>query len=246
MDSSSAETQLLASQDKPYSKLSFEEKLDIVKIITKAAIPNIFTSIGLLLKDVISMSFIGHLNDPSMFAAFGFGIAWCNGFAFAIIFGFAAGFGTFASQAYGAKNYRRLGLLYQKVFAVISIAIIFMYALLWFTTPILLSMGYNELLANQVGLVAKSLMINILVYPFFEVTKFYLVAQNIFNIPAYIIGITGTLHIFWCHLFINELEYGLVGMAMARTITDASSATLILLYAKYRNPKSRIMDTLDH
>jgi len=44
------------------------------------------------------------------------------------------------------------------------------------------------------------------------------------------------LHIFWCHLFINVLGLELVGMSLARTVTDGTSAALILLYAKYKNP----------
>jgi len=232
MDYQSLET----NHDKSFSKLTREDFIDTAKTIAKAAIPNIFTSVGFLLKDVISMYFAGHLNNALLFAAFGFGMTWFNGFAGAIIFGFAAGFGTLASQAFGAKNYRKLGILYQKMFVISAISIVLMWIFLAMTESILLGMGYESNLAREVATFVKALWLNLVFYTIMEITKYYLVAQNIFNISAYILIFTSILHLYWCHLFTNVFGWELTGLAYARTLTDATSAALILLYIKIKNP----------
>jgi len=225
-----------SQEEIPFNKLTFKEKLNIASEIATAAVPNIISSLGSLLKDAISLYFIGHLNNNLLFAALGFGLTWSNAFATAVIFGFAAGFGTLASQAYGAGNHYKLGLLYQKVLVVTSIVIFFISIFLWFTKAELVAMGFKEELSYHIQKFIRWLMVDFFFCMLFEVTRFYLVAQNAFYVPAYILTLTTTLHIFWCHLLINVMGLELVGMSIARTITDGTSAILILLYAKYRNP----------
>jgi len=226
----------LNSREIPFEKLNFKEKLDIASEIARAAIPNIISSLGSLLKDAISLYFIGHLNNPLLFAALGFGLTWSNAFATAVIFGFAAGFGTLASQAYGAGNNYKLGLLYQKILVVTTTVIFFISIILWFTKAELIAMGFEEELSYHTQRFIRWLIVDFFFCMLFEVTRFYLVAQNAFYVPAYILAVTTTLHIFWCHLLINVMGLELVGMSIARTITDATSASIILLVAKYRNP----------
>ena len=226
----------LTSDGTPFERLTFGEKVDVAKDIALAAIPNIVSSLGSLLKDAISLYFIGHLNNPLLFAALGFGLTWSNAFATAVIFGFAAGFGTLAAQAYGAGNYKKLGLLYQKIIVVTAIVITCISVFLWFTRAELMAMGFEKDLSEHIGTFIRWMTLDFFFCLFFEVTRFYLVAQNAFYVPAYVLTITTILHIFWCHLFINVLGLELVGMSLARTVTDGTSATLILLYAKYKNP----------
>ncbi len=226
----------LLSEELPYKDLSIKQKIDAAKEIAIAALPNILSSLGNNLKDLISLFFIGHLNNPLLFAAAGFGVTWMNAFGSAVIFGFAAGFGTLASQAFGARNYYKFGLLYQKVVATIAILFLALCTILWFTKAELILFGFKEELATEIAFFIKCLFLDLAVYSVFETTRFYLLAQNIFHIPAYAQLASTTLHIFWCHLFVNVFGLGLVGIAIARTITDATSATICLTYVKLKNP----------
>lgn len=226
----------LISEELPYKDLSFKEKLEVAKEISLAALPNILSSLGNNFKDVISLFFIGHLNNPLLFAAAGFGVTWMNAFGSAIMFGFAAGFGTLASQAFGARNYHKFGLLYQKVVAVMAMLYVGICFVLWFSKAELILFGFKEDLAAEIGSFIRYLLLDLLFYSIFESTRFYLLAQNIFHIPAYALLLSTTLHIFWCHLFVNVFGLGLLGVAIARTITDATSATFCLLYVKLKNP----------
>jgi len=228
--------QSLLAKDVHYKDLPFKEKLEAAKEISLAAIPNILSSLGNNLKDFISLFFIGHLNNPLLFAAAGFGITWMNAFGSAIVFGFAAGFGTLASQAYGAKNYYKFGILYQKVVAVLAMLSLVICFVLYFSEAELLFFGFPADLAAEVGTFIRYLLLDLLFYSVFESTRFYLLSQNIFNIPAYAHLTSTVLHTFWCHLFVNVFGLGLLGIAIARTITDGTSATLCLLYVKLKNP----------
>lgn len=230
------QTTSLTSGDIPYNRLTFQDKLSMCQEIASSALPNIISSIGGLLKDAISLYFIGHLNNSLLFAALGFGLTWSNAFATAVIFGFAAGFGTLASQAYGANNFYKLGLLYQKILVVASSVLVLITIFLWFTRAQLMAMGFEEALSTHIGEFIRCLALDFFFNMLFECTRFYLVAQGAFYIPAYVLILTTTLHIFWCHLLIDIMGLELIGMSIARTITDASSATLLLLYVKYRNP----------
>ena len=236
MEYISAKKKSLGSNDTSFKEMKFRERLDIMKEIAQGALPNIISSIGSLLKDAISLYFIGHLDRPLLFAALGFGLTWSNAFATAVIFGFAAGFGTLASQAFGAKNYYKLGLLYQKIFVVCTAILIFICMFLWFTKDQLIAMGFEEDLSREIGVFIRWLVLDFFFCMLFEVNRFYLVAQGAFYVPAYILMITTTLHIFWCHIFINQMGLELIGMSLARTVTDGTSAALIMLYVKLRNP----------
>lgn len=236
MDSFRHGTASLIPKEAPFSQIPFEEKLEAAKDIAKAAVPNILTSIAMALKDFISLTFIGRLNNALLFAALGFSITWTNAFGTALLFGLAAGFGTVASQAYGAGNYYKLGLLYQKSLVVASIILCFVTIILWFTEAVLLASGFEADLAAEIGLFIRCLILDIFLCMIAEMTRFYLVVQNIFYAPAWILACTTTLHIFWCYIFVNVLELELVGVAIARTITDGTTATLMYLYAHIKNP----------
>lgn len=226
----------LKSSTAKYLQLPLREKIQAAKDIGFAALLNILASIGGPLKDLISLHFIGHLDKPLLFAAFGFGATWVSAFGTAIIFGFAAGFGTIASQAYGAKNYYKLGLLYQKVIVVTTALLVSLYIFLWLTEFELRLLGFEPELAYQVGRFVKTLGFDLLFMMIFDTTRFYLFAQNIFHVPALILLFSIFVHTFWCHLFINVFGLELIGIAIARTMTSGTSALLISIYVKLKNP----------
>jgi len=226
----------LRKSTKQYSELTFSEKLDIVKEIAYAAFPNILSSLTAGLKDVISLYFIGHLNNPLIFAALGFAVTWTSAFGTALIFGLAGGFGLIASQAYGASNYRKLGLLYQKSLVVASSILLAICLVLWFTRAELVMMGFEENLAAEIGDFIRCLLLDLFLFMGYEMTRYYLIAQNIFYIPALVLIISTILHIFWCHFFVNVLGMELTGIAIARTITDGTSLFLVYLYIRIKNP----------
>lgn len=67
-------------------------------------------------------------------AAAGLGYLWANVTANSILFGLASALETLSSQANGAKNYPRLGILLQRSFY-ISIVVIIPISILWWFSP---------------------------------------------------------------------------------------------------------------
>lgn len=226
----------LMSKETSFSEMPMQEKIEAVQDIGRAALPNILTSLASSMKDVISLYFIGHLNQPILFAALGFGATWVNAFATALTFGLAAGFGIVASQAYGAGNYRKFGLLYQKSIVVITAILLCISSVLYFTEAELLFFGFEAELAANIGFFVRCLMLDLFTYMIYETTRFYLVAQNKFHIPAIALAISTTSHVFWCYIFVNVCGYGLGGVAMAKTLANATSAAICYSYVTIKNP----------
>lgn len=224
------------SKETSFTELPLKEKMEAASDIVKAAVPNILTSLASFMKDVISLYFIGHLNKPVLFAALGFGATWVNAFATAIIFGLSAGFGIIAAQAYGANNYRKFGILYQKSIAVIAIIITCISSILWFTKAELMLIGFEEELASHIGYFIRCVMLELFLYIIYETTRFYLVAQNLYHVPACALIVSTTSHIFWCHIFVNVLGMELAGVAIARTLSTGTAALIVYLYVIIKNP----------
>ena len=87
-------TNLLIPKETPLNQTSWSERISIAKEIYLAALSTIFSTVGVILKDVISLYFVGHLNNSLLFAAAGFGMTLVNAFGTAIIEGFTGGFRT--------------------------------------------------------------------------------------------------------------------------------------------------------
>ena len=80
LSNESEKEDLLTPKETRYNEMSPREIFTILKEVSTATISVIFSTIGSVLKDVISLYFIGHLDNPLLFAAVGFGLTWANSF----------------------------------------------------------------------------------------------------------------------------------------------------------------------
>ena len=92
---------------------------------------------------LISLQYSGHRNKDYL-ASVGLGMSFSNAFGFTMVFGIDRACQTFCSQAHGAKNPRRVGVILQR-----SIVILFVVSLpilsLWLNAEkILLGLGQDE------------------------------------------------------------------------------------------------------
>ena len=69
---------------------------------------------------IISLQFSGH-KDRDLLASVGLGISFSNAFGFTVIIGIDFAFQTLCSQAYGAKNPRRMGILLQRSIVILLV-----------------------------------------------------------------------------------------------------------------------------
>ena len=206
--------------------------------ILKAALPNFLVQVGGMLQDTISFFFIGSLGDPIFLSALGFSITWGIALGRGIMFGLASGFGGLASQAYGAKNYAKLSLMYQKILVIQIISFVCLSAILVFTEPILITFGYDSKLAELVGLVTKVSIPSLLAYGIYETTIYYLIAQNHFQIGSYFLVLGLILHVSCCYLFISKFQMGIIGIALTRDVSLITITIGLYLYLRLYKPTS--------
>eukprot|EP00794_Sanderia_malayensis_P021187 gene21187-23264_t len=84
-----------------------------LKTIFKLSWPLIICNIGEFALPMIALQFAGQDGETSL-AAVGLGTSFGNVFGYALIIGLDSATATLCSQAYGAKNYRRFGIIIQR------------------------------------------------------------------------------------------------------------------------------------
>ena len=85
-----------------------------LKEIFRRWVPFTMANFVSLVIEVISMAFVGRLNDPEALAIIGLSNMMINIFAFSLMFGMNTALETLASQAAGAKNYKKAGVYFYR------------------------------------------------------------------------------------------------------------------------------------
>ena len=96
----------------------------MTKKIIKIAVPTILAQVFALLVIASNTAFIGHLGDAAKLAGVGLGTLYINIFCQSIILGLNGAVSTLVSQAYGAGNLRKCGILLNRGRIVAIIAFI--------------------------------------------------------------------------------------------------------------------------
>ncbi len=91
--------------------------------------------------------FAGHINKDVLAAA-GLGRTFCTFAGIPIALGFVSACDTLCSQAYGAGNYKKIGIVVQRV-SLITIILMLPVAALWMNSEkILIALGQNHVVAR--------------------------------------------------------------------------------------------------
>ncbi|KAM0021871.1 putative multi antimicrobial extrusion protein [Helianthus debilis subsp. tardiflorus] len=119
--------------------------------------PAIFSRIASYSMFVITQAFAGHLGDLEL-AAISIATSVIVGFDFGLLLGMASALETLCGQAYGAKNYRMLGVYLQRSWIVLFVCCIVLLPLYIFASPVLKLLGQPEDIAELSGVVSMSLI----------------------------------------------------------------------------------------
>jgi len=215
---------------------SLHGSLEIIRHLLHAGLPTLVTSITTFLYDLISLYFVGHLNDPHILASIGFSLTWIDAFGVAIVFGVAAGFGTLASHAYGAGKYETLGIIYQRIWILMGLVILAITGFMFSTSYILLFIGFEHTIVEEVSYLVVLLIPAVIGHAFFQIMRFYLMAIGKYEVSAIIGVCIDVLHIGSCYFFIEHLGMKQIGVCIARSISEIVAALAIYVYLKWTNP----------
>lgn len=102
--------------------------------------------------NVCTTILVGRIGSPVELAAIGFATVMCNITGHSLVQGMGAALDTLSSQAFGAGQVPKLGVLAQRSFAISLCTVCLPASALWITiAPIMTSAGMDPYLAEQVG-----------------------------------------------------------------------------------------------
>ncbi|XP_047323160.1 protein DETOXIFICATION 12-like [Impatiens glandulifera] len=212
----------------------------------RLAAPLVAVTLSQFLLQVISLMMVGHLGSLSLSStAIATSLASVTGFS--LLLGLASALETLCGQAYGAKQYYKLGTqTYTAIFCLIIACIPL--SLLWlYMGDLLIFIGQDRLISQEAGKfitwLIPSLFASSILQPLFR----YFQMQSL-TIPMFLSTcFTLLLHIPLCWLLVFKSGLHNLGAALAMDISYWLNAIFLLVYMRFSSAcaKTRVPLSMD-
>ncbi|ODQ45957.1 hypothetical protein PICMEDRAFT_12398 [Pichia membranifaciens NRRL Y-2026] len=215
-----------------------EEDFEFEKVTTRKEIDKLFRySIPLIITffleqifSLVCVVFVGHLGKEELAAVSM--ASMTSTIVLAIFEGIATSLDTLCPQAYGAGQYKYVGIHTQRC-SLFSLVMFVPAALFWYFSGYFLSFIIDD--RKVIKLTQQFLRILILAGPpyiLFENGKRFLQAQGIFDAGTYILFITAPMNIFlnWLLVYSETFGLGYVGAPIASVINFWAMLIFMILY----------------
>ena len=176
--------------------------------------------------------FTGHIGVATYLDGAALALSFANVTGASIVVGFSSGMDTLCSQAYGGKNYRLVGVYFQRAI-LLSLLVCFPIWALWLNAESILILLHQD--AAVAAVAGKYLRILCVAKPavilFILSTKF-LQTQNVVIPTIFLTGL-GSVMNFGCHyFFVVHLGFGVEGSAISISIAYWSLAIMYVMYIR--------------
>lgn len=178
---------------------------------------------------VITQAFAGHLGDLDL-AAISIATNVVLGFDFGLMLGMASALETLCGQAYGAKNYRMLGVYLQRSWIVLFICCVLLLPLFLFATPILKLLGQPEDVAELSGVVSMCLIPIHFSFAFQFPLQRFLQSQLKNAAIAWVALGALVLHVICTWFIVYKFELGVIGTALSMNISWCIIPIALFIY----------------
>lgn len=217
----SLEVSILSSMSKDFFQMEMRNIsfYECVSQVLSLAFPSIVGYVADMLLETINIFFVGRLNDPQKLAACGLGNCWLNITCFSVLLGLASVLETFCSQAFGKGDRQLCGAHHNRARIIIFLCTIPCIILLWNTSSVLSYLGIAINITRATEQYVKTLIPGFLFNVQFEITRRFVISQNICALPMYIILLTTVLHMLWCYIFVIVFKLGFLGVCYATDLT---------------------------
>ncbi|KAI3747511.1 hypothetical protein L6452_09970 [Arctium lappa] len=211
LDHSSSNVDLAAKFSDQELHLSFRRRYLIEsKKLWHIVGPAIFSRIASYSMFIITQAFAGHLGDLEL-AAISIATTVIVGFDFGLLLGMASALETLCGQAYGAKNYRMLGVYLQRSWIVLFACCVLSLPLYIFASPVLKLLGQPAEIAELSGVVSMSLIpLHFSLCFQFPIQRF-LQSQLKTYVIAWVSMVALVVHSAVSWLVVSKFQLGLVG-----------------------------------
>ncbi|KAJ9163289.1 hypothetical protein P3X46_022970 [Hevea brasiliensis] len=194
--------------------------------------PMVAVVLSQYLLQVISMTMVGHLGELAL-SSTAIAISLSSVTGFSLILGMASALETLCGQAYGAKQYQKLGIQTQTaIFCLILVCIPL--SVIWINMgKILVFIGQDPTISHEAGKFTMWLVPALFAYATLQPLVRYFQTQNL--IFPMLLSSCGALffHIPLCWVLVFKSGLENVGAAFAICISDWLNVIFLGLYMKY-------------
>ncbi|KAJ9166417.1 hypothetical protein P3X46_021178 [Hevea brasiliensis] len=208
------------------------EVLEEIKAIRKISGPTAITGLILYSRAMISMLFLGYLGELEL-AGGSLSIGFANITGYSVISGLAMGMEPICGQAYGAKQWKLLGLTLQRTVLLLlttSIPISFM----WLNMKrILLWCGQDQEISSMAHAFILFSIPDLFFLSLLHPLRIYLRAQSITLPLTYCSAISVLLHVPLNFLLVVHFKLGIAGVAIAMVWTNLNVFFLLFAFVYF-------------
>lgn len=196
--------------------------------LVRLSLPTIFGFLLQNLVNVIAMVYIGLIDNPDALSAAGLAFLFASVTGFAVVFGLASCLDTLASQAFGAKDFVLFGNIMQRGCVFLNICSLPSIVIWVYCSQLLLVMKQDAHVAQMAGEFILYLIPGFIATVQVEVLKRGMFAQKIMHLYPISLVIANMFQLLLCYVFIFKLNLGLIGAAIATSISNVASLLVIL------------------
>lgn len=170
-----------------------------------------------------------------------------NAFGMSIAIGFSMGLDTLCTQAFGAQQYKLVGLYCQRAMVMLTIACIPIVILCSLTETILVAGNVDPDIAVLSQYWVNYQLIGLWPNLIYAAFQRYLLAQRIVIPQTIAVVISTSLHLMNSYLFVFVFDWGFLGAAVSTPITNwislGGGALSYFLYRKYKKYRPDPIDS---
>ncbi|XAR68382.1 hypothetical protein NMG60_11003483 [Bertholletia excelsa] len=181
---------------------------------------------------LVSLMFVGHIGELALSGA-SMATSFASVSGFSLLVGMASALDTLCGQSYGAKQFHMLGIHMQRAMFVLLLVSLPL-AFIWVNTGlILVTLGQDPEISEQAQIYSRYMIPSIFAYALLQCLVKFLQTQNIVFPMMITAGITTLFHILVCWVLVIKSGLGIIGAALANSISYWLNVLLLALYVKF-------------
>ncbi|KAK3134890.1 hypothetical protein QOZ80_5BG0412040 [Eleusine coracana subsp. coracana] len=201
--------------------------------VGRVALPMAAVSLSQYAVQVASNMMVGHLPGVIPLAASAVATSLATVSGFSLLIGMASGLETLCGQAYGAKQYDKLGL--QTYRAIVTLVVVSIpISLLWlFIGKLLILIGQDPLISKETGRYIAWLIPALFAYAVSQPLTKFLQSQSLIIPMLWPSIATLLLHIPLCWLLVFKTSLGFIGASLAISLSYWLNVIMLAVYIRY-------------
>jgi len=202
------------------------------KHLVKMAFPIIYMNFIQYARYTLTLAFLGRATEGALdVGAAALAQSCSNVTGLSLVIGLCSAQNTIASQAYGAKEYKTVGVVSQRALLLSSIPCAISSVMWWEGGRILKLLHQDPELSHKAGIYMKYLIPSLWFNLFQVITRRFLTAQKasagfIITSSIYLV-----FHVLGLYILVTKLDLGLKGAALANSFSAMVNASMTFVYA---------------